>query len=125
MFDAIKKKLKSGLNTSTKTVSNGNTTITINGKTHQVAGNNVSIMYDKVIVDGHVIESGLSGITEIKWEGPAANIDCNNIIVTGDVLGNIKTNTIKCGDVGGDVDANTVMCGMIHGDVDANTITRK
>jgi hypothetical protein len=82
--------------------------ITINGKKISVAGNNVTITDDRVMVDGKVVEEGLSGIVEVKWEGPLANLKSDS--------------SVSCGDVGGDVSAgSSVNCDAVHGSVSAGS----
>lgn len=127
MFSTIKQLVVGKGNKVTTTISgNSNSVITINGKTHVVSGNNVSIKNDKVYVDGKLIESGLSGITQIKWEGPVANVDGTTIEIKGDVQGNVDGTTIKIGgNVGGNVDGTTIQCGNVQGKVDGVTINRR
>jgi len=99
--------------------------IVINGKSHSVSGKNISIMNDKIYVDGILVESGLSGIVEVKFEGDIANLECTTATINGNVLGNVDGTTIRCGDVGGDVDGTTITCGDVSGDVDGTTIRKK
>ena len=125
MFSAIKNVIVGKNNNVTTTISgNGKSIITINGKTHVVSGNNVSIKNDKVYVDGKLVESGLSGITQIKWEGPAANIDATTIEIKGDVNGNVDGTTINVGgSVKGDVDGTTInVNGSVGGKIDGVTV---
>lgn len=91
-------------------------TIYINGeKFDNVAGKNISIINDKVIVDGVVIKSGLSGIVKIQFEGDLANIDATNVEVKGNVFGNVDTTNLKVnGDVKGNVDTTNLTCRDIY-----------
>lgn len=99
-------------------------TIVVNGTRIEVEGGGpMSIIGGKVIVGGVTVAEGLSGIVEVKWEGPAANVraDCsltvngdvagdaeagNSMTVSGSVKGNVRAgNSVNCGDVGGSVKA--------------------
>lgn len=98
-------------------------TITINGKTFTTKGNNISVINDKVMVDGVIIESGLSGIVKIQFYGDLASLDANIAEITGNVIGKVDSNTLKVtGDIRGNVDSNTVTCKDIYGSVDANVV---
>jgi hypothetical protein len=116
--------------------------ITVNGITVEVPdGANISIIDGTIMVGSTVIQEGLKGIVEVKWEGPAANIDCkanlsvagnveggaqanNNITVGGSVYGNVVAgNNVVCGPVvdGAVKSGNNVECGGdINGDVSAD-----
>ena len=103
-------------------------TVTVNGKTIRVQGNNISIINDKVIVDGkHIDETfdqpnitvivegdckilNTSGNVEVK--GNAGNIDCRGSChINGNVTGSIDASgSVTCGDVGGNIDA----CGSVR-----------
>lgn len=95
-------------------------TIIINDKSFTTKGNNISVIDDKVMVDGVVIESGLSGIVKIQFEGDLASLDANVVEITGNVIGKVDSNTLKVtGDIRGNVDGTTVTCKDIYGSVDA------
>jgi hypothetical protein len=96
--------------------------IIINGQSYSVQGNNITITNNQVIVDGTAIQSNLSGITEVKFDGDLASLKCHGAAtVNGDVKGNVDAGgSIKCGNVGGNVDAGgSVTCGNVGGDIDA------
>ncbi len=104
--------------------------ITINGRSIVVEGDgsSISIINGKVTVNGKTVEEGLSGIVNIRWEGPAASITTDSSIECGEVHGNVKAgNSVTCGAVGGNVKAgNSVACGDVRGDVEAgNNVTRR
>lgn len=100
--------------------------ISINGHTYEVSGRNISVVNDKVYVNGKLIESNLTGTVDIRWEGEAANIDCTNITVNGNVGGSIDCNNIIVnGDVSGDIDGTNVKCGNVGGSIDAVSVTKK
>jgi hypothetical protein len=90
-------------------------TITINGKTFTTKGNNISVINDKVMVDGIIIESGLSGIVKIQFEGDIANIDATSVEIVGNVTGNVGTTHLKVsGDIKGNVDTTHLNCRDIY-----------
>ena len=94
----------------------------INGKSYNVAGNNIVVNNGSVFVDGILIEGGLSGIVKIEFNGDLASLNCNTVEISGNVQGDVKCNTIKCGDVGGDVKGNTIKCGNVAGNVKGMTV---
>lgn len=98
--------------------------ININGKSISVQGNNISIVNNKVYVDGKLVEEGLTGDVKITFEGELANLDSSaSVTVNGNVKGDIDASgsVTVYGDVGGDVDASgSVTCGNVGGDVDAS-----
>ena len=112
--------------------------ITINGKTISCSGRNITVRNNTVIVDGKVVEDGLTAGINIVVNGDVENIKCSgDVEVRGHVIGDIDCggsctvdgyvegnidagNSVRCGDITGDVDAgNSVHCGRISGDVDA------
>lgn len=101
--------------------------ITINGRSFSVKGNNISVINNRVIVDGVVIEDGLSGIVEVKFEGDIASLRCDgSATINGNVMGNVDAGgSVDCGDVGRNVDASgSVRCGNVGGDIDAGGSVR-
>lgn len=82
--------------------------IVINGREINVSGCNISVMNNKVYVDGKLIKEN----DDIK--------DANTICVYGDV-GNIETDkSVNCNNVGGDVRAKgSVNCDDVRGNVEA------
>jgi hypothetical protein len=99
-----------------------NNTITINGKTFQCSGGNITISNGKVIVDGKIIESNIGCNAEIVINGNVNKIDCDyNVVVYG------NSGSIDCGgsctvdgNVKGNVDASgSVKCGNVSGDINA------
>lgn len=97
--------------------------ITINGKSYEVSGNNITVKNDSIYVDGQLVESGLSGNVKVEFTGDLANLDCTTATINGNVHGYVDGTTITCGDVGGDVDGTTIKCGNVSGDVDGTNIT--
>ena len=57
--------------------------ITINGKSYNVSGGNITINGDSVIIDGQTIESGLSGIVRVEVTGDLASLDCTTAVIHG------------------------------------------
>lgn len=96
--------------------------IVINGKSIAVSGNNITVINDQVLVDGKVVEMGLSGVVELRFEGDLANLKCSgSATVNGDVKGDVDAGgSVKCSNVGNSVDAGgSVSCGNVGGDIDA------
>lgn len=96
--------------------------IIINGKTIMTKGKILIVTGDTIICDESVVQTGLSKIVEVKFEGDLANLECDcEVTINGDVHGNVRAgNGVTCGNVGGNVDAgNSVDCGNVQGDVDA------
>lgn len=82
-------------------------TIIINGRQISVTGRNISVINDKVIVDGVIVEEGLSGHVEISFVGDLATLKTNgSATIEGNVMGNVDAGgSVNCGDVKGSVDA--------------------
>lgn len=76
----------------------------------------------EVRVGGALVASGLSGVVEVRWEGPLARLHCEAAVtVNGDVGQHVyAAGSVVCRNVGGYVDAGgSVSCGDVAGDVDA------
>lgn len=102
-------------------------TITINGRSFSVKGNNISVINNKVIVDGVTLEDGLSGIIEVKFEGGLASLNTDSsATIHGNVHGNVYAGgSVECEDVGKNVNAGgSVNCGNVIGDVNAGGSVR-
>lgn len=99
------------------------TRITINGKTHVVAGNaaSVSIVNGAIMVNGNALEPDLAGIVEVKWEGPLAMVTSDASVTCGDVHGDVRAaGSVHANDVKGNVNAGGgVKCGTVGGDINA------
>lgn len=81
------------------TQSNGINKVTINGKSIEVTGNNISIKNGKIYVDGKLyqeheeLRSKDYVIQNVTIQGNVGNIDCNgDVTVTGNVNGSIYCN---------------------------------
>ena len=99
--------------------------ITINGKSYEVSGNNITVKNDSIYVDGQLAESGLSGNVKVEFTGDLANLDCTTATINGNVHGDVDGTTITCGDVGGDVDGTNITCGDIKGKADGTNFKFK
>ena len=104
-------------------------TVSVNGKTVRVRGNNISVINDKIIVDGKVLDESMDfknitvivegdckkldayGNVEIK--GNCGSVDCSgSCYITGNVEGDVDASgSVTCGNVGGNIDASgSVRC---------------
>lgn len=105
--------------------------ITVNGTRVEVPDKTPVCVRDGVLTVGEaVVQAGLSGVVEVRWEGPAAAISCDaNLSVSGHVYGDARAGgNIACGAVGGSVRAGgNLSCGTVGGDVRAggNMVCRR
>jgi hypothetical protein len=100
-------------------------TITINGMTF--SGNSVSIINDRMIIDGVEVTKGLQGVTLLKIEGTVDRLDSSaSIEMHGSIGGNVTAGgSIHCDDVGGSVSAGgSVHCGDVSGNISAGGSVR-
>ena len=107
---------------------NSYSTVSVNGKTIRVKGSNITIINDKIIIDGKVLDESMDykNITVIV-EG-----DCNKLDAAGEVTVRGNCGSVDCGgsctvngDVNGNVDAGgSVTCGNVSGDIDAGGSVR-
>ena len=115
------------------------TTITVNGQRIELdtSVSEVRISGDSVFVGGRAVVSGLSGIVEVRWQGPLASLEADApVTVNGDVQGDVSAGSsvtarkvqgsvraggsVHCGDVQGGVQAGgSVCCGRVGGGVPA------
>lgn len=110
-------------------ISDGGTysNVTVNGKTIRVRGNNISVVNNRVIVDGKVVSESLSGDVTVIVEGCCGNLKASgNVEINGD-CGNIDCGgscTVR-GNVSGDIDAGgSITCGNVGGSIDAGGSVR-
>jgi hypothetical protein len=94
--------------------------VTINGKTHILDGNNISINNNNITVDGKLIVLPDEKNINIKIEGNVGPVDvehCTQLMINGDVIGNLAcaSGDIKCGDITGD-------CSSISGNIKTRQI---
>lgn len=100
--------------------------ITINGKTY--VGSNISVVNDRVIIDGKPVEDPGKGIVSIKIEGDLSSLHSDlAVTVNGNVQGNVDAgNSVTCGNVQGSVKAgNSVNCGDVGGSAKAGNSVNK
>jgi len=83
----------------------------------------VSITGGTVRVNGKVIAEGLSGVIDVKWEGPLASLESDSSVTCGDVQGSVSAgSSVSCGKVGGSVNAgSSVHCDAVGGSVNAGS----
>ena len=103
--------------------------VTVNGKTIRVRGNNISIINDKIYVDGKLLDEDMDAknITvivegscgnlkvegDVEIKGDCGNVDCSGSChIEGNVTGDVDASgSVTCGDVGGNIDASgSVRC---------------
>lgn len=83
-------------------------TITINGKTFEVEGDNIYIHTrgSAIKLCGNVVGYNYSGEVSLKIEGAVANIDAGGSVECDNVSGDIDAGgSVNCGNVGGSVNA--------------------
>lgn len=100
--------------------------IIINGKEIKCNGNNISVINNKVYVDGKVITDDVFKNSDIYIYGNVENIECEGSVHCNDVHGDIKAGgSINCDDVGGDISCGgSVNCDNIRGSVIAGGSVR-
>lgn len=98
--------------------------IVINGQSFETTGKNISVINGSIMVDGKLIVEGLTGEVSIKFEGELANLKASNVVLNGNVTGNVDCTSLEInGNVGGNADCTSLdIEGDIKGDVDATSI---
>jgi cytoskeletal protein CcmA (bactofilin family) len=108
---------------------NSYSTVSVNGKTIRVSGNNIAIVNDQVLVNGKVLDefADFKNVTiivegnchtlrahgNVEVKGNCGSVDCSGSChIDGNVEGNVDANgSVTCGDVAGDIDAHgSVRC---------------
>ena len=103
--------------------------VTVNGKTIRVSGNNITVINDKIIADGRVLDESmdfknitvivegdckkLEACGDVEIKGNCGSVDCSGSChIEGNVEGNVDASgSVTCGNVGGDIDASgSVRC---------------
>jgi hypothetical protein len=91
-----------------------------------VTGNDISIIDNKIYIDGKLMEDvptvSQNGILEVKiTEGVLENLSADGSVTAGSVKGNINAGgSVNCDCVGGSVNAGgSVRCGRVGGSVSA------
>ena len=95
--------------------------IVINGKSINCSGNNVSIINNKVFVDGKEITDETINNSDVCIYGDVESIDCQGSVNCNNVKGNIEAGgSVNCDDVGGNINCGgSVRCDEIKGSVNA------
>lgn len=89
-------------------------------------GSSISINGNSIIVGGRTVANGLSGIVEVRWEGPVGELQSYApLTIKGDVLGSVNGDVITCGNVGGNLTCDVVSCGSVAGRVTADVVNRR
>ena len=71
--------------------------IIVNEESIDVQGNNIVITKDgKVIIGDNVVKTGLTGELKVRFEGDVANIGYTNLIVEGNVMGDVDCTRSNC-----------------------------
>ena len=102
-------------------------TISIGGRTY--TGNNISIINNRIYIDGVLQTDGgtgeatkLQGVVEVRvLEGIIHELKCDASVTCGPVTGNVTADgSVSCDDVGGSVKAGgSVSCDDVTGSVTA------
>lgn len=102
-------------------------TIVVNGKRYETNGKSISVVNGAVKVDGKTIVDELSGVVEIKWDGPLADLRAEGSVTCGVVAGNVSAGgSVEAGDVGGSVRAGgSVRCEIVSGGIQAGGSVRR
>jgi hypothetical protein len=96
--------------------------MTINGVTIEVPdGQSIHVVNNTIMVGDQVVRGQLSGIVDVRWEGPIQDLFCDASVSCQNVQGNLKAaGSVECGNVGGDIKAGgSVQCGKVAGSVKA------
>lgn len=86
--------------------------IIINGKEIKCNGNNISVINNKVYVDGKIISEEAVKNSDIYVYGNVENIKCEGSVHCNDVKGDIKARgSVSCDNVGGNINCEgSVSC---------------
>lgn len=95
--------------------------ITVNGKTYETEGKNISVINGVVTVDGKQVGGEVSGVVEIKFEGDLASLKSDASVSCGNVQGTVQAGgSVNADNVGGDINAGgSVNCDATYGTVTA------
>jgi len=97
--------------------------VSVNGKTY-TGHSSISVINNKVIIDGKEVSNKEKGVIEVVIVGDALNVKSDVAVsIKGNVNGNIDAGSyVKCGNVGGSVDCGSyVSCEDVGGSVDAGS----
>lgn len=96
--------------------------ITINGMTFETDGSaQIVVNNGPVTVGGKHVVGGLSGVVQVKWEGPLASLKSDASVTCGDVSGDVDAGgSVQSNNVNGSVSAGgSVNCGSVGGKIRA------
>lgn len=95
--------------------------IIVNGKTIQCTGNNVSVINNKVFIDGKEISNEAGKNSDIHIYGDVKNIECEGSVECNNVQGYIQCKgSVNCDDVGGNINCGgSCNCDNVNGSVTA------
>jgi hypothetical protein len=95
--------------------------IIINGEEHSVEGRNIAVTTvdnkTTITVNNKVVQTVNNNNVVIRFEGDLATLDCHNVEVHGNIIGDVDAHNIKCNDIFGEVDAHNVSCRKVRGKV--------
>jgi hypothetical protein len=95
--------------------------ITVNGKTIEVSGNNISVINNKIFVDGKEISDEISKNADIYIYGDVGSIETDKSVNCDNVKGDIHAGgSVNCDDVNGSINCGgSVNCDNVGGSVTA------
>lgn len=95
--------------------------IVINGKTIACSGSNISIIGNKLFVDGKQVSGDVTRDCDVHIYGDVENIKCEGSVSCNNVKGNIQAGgSINCDNVGGDIRCGgSCNCDEVKGNVTA------
>lgn len=95
--------------------------VVINGKTINCRGKDISIIGNKVFVDGKEISNKATKNCDVHIYGDVGNIKCEGSVSCNEVLGDIDAGgSVNCDDVGGNINCGgSCNCDNVDGSVTA------
>ena len=95
--------------------------IVVNGKQIICSGNNISIIDNKVFVDGKEISNEAIERSNVYIYGDVQNIKCEGSVSCNNVKGDIQARgSVNCDDVGGNINCGgSCNCDSLEGNVTA------
>ncbi len=96
--------------------------IVINGKEIKCNGNNVTVINNKVFVDGKEVSNKAIKNSNIYIYGNVKKIKCEGSVQCNDVEGDIQCGgSVSCDDVGGNINCEgSCNCDRVNGSVTAS-----
>lgn len=95
--------------------------IVVNGKTIECNGNSISIIDNKIFVDGKEVSTEAVKDCNVYIYGDVQNIKCEGSVNCNNVQGDIQAGgSVNCDDVGGNINCGgSCNCDLITGNVTA------